>query len=77
MGKKVSHYTISGDRYYLTISAADLNSSVVKLAILPVTTDEIIELRVTWQIWITSVSYIICVDVMNGEILREEPTMIS
>lgn len=77
VGKKVSHYTISGDRYYLTISAADLNSSVVKLAILPVTTDEIIELRVTWQIWITSVSYIICVDVMNGEILREEPTMIS
>lgn len=77
VGKKVSHYTFSGDIIYLTISAADLNSSVVKLAILPVTTNEMIELRVTWQIWIDSVAYKIYVDVMNGEILREEPTAIS
>jgi len=76
-GKTVSHYTLSGDIFYLTISAEDLNSSIIKLVIMPVTTDEKIELRVTWQIWIDSVAYIIYVDVMNGEILREEPTMIS
>jgi len=77
IGEKVSHYTFSGDIYYLTISEADVNSSVIELVILPITSDEKIELRVAWQIWINPVAYIIYVDVMNGEILREEPTMIS
>lgn len=77
VGKTVSHYRISGDKYYLTISAEDLNSSITKLVILPVTIDGKIEIRVTWQIWIDSVAYVIYVDVMNGKVLREEPTMTS
>jgi hypothetical protein len=74
VGKKVSHNTWGG-KVDMTISAADLNSSVTKLVIMPIKTDETIELRVAWQIWIESVAHIIYLDVMNGEILREEPTI--
>ena len=67
VGKKVSYY--SWGKRDMTISAADLNSSVSKLVIMPIKTDETIELHVAWQIWIESAAYIIYMDVMTGNIL--------
>jgi hypothetical protein len=78
VNKVVSHTTIGGQQYNVTISATDLNSSITKLKILPLTTDDKIELRVSWQINIPGpVYYKIYVDVMTGDIIGEEPTIIS
>jgi len=77
-GKVVSHFTIAGQRYEVKISGSDLRASSVNLVVLPVTNDDRIELRVTWQINIPGpVYYKIYVDVMTGEIVGEEPTITS
>ena len=77
LNKVVEHYNIAGEKYYQTITSGGLESSNITLCILSMTQDECIELRVAWKIWIESVSYIIFVDVMTGEILSQEPTIIS
>jgi hypothetical protein len=78
VNKTVSHFTFGGDQYNVTISEADLDKSTIKLKILPVTTDTRIELRVSWQLNIPGpVFYIIYVDVMTGEVIGEQPTIIS
>ena len=70
--------TIAGVPYSATVTAASLAASTTRLVILPLITDDKIELRVTWQINIPGpVYYIIRVDVMTGEIVSEEPTIIS
>jgi Zn-dependent metalloprotease len=78
IGKTVSHYTFGGDVYYVTISKADIEKSTINLKILPITSDDKIELKVAWLINIPNpVYYQICVDVMTGEIIGEAPTIIS
>jgi len=37
---------------FVTISAADLNKSITKLIIIPITLDDRIELHVAWQFYI-------------------------
>lgn len=77
-GRVVSHYTIGGTEYHVTISKADLDNSTIGLKILPVEKEDKIELRVSWQINIPGpVFYIIYVDVMTGTIIRQVPTIIS
>jgi len=59
----VSHYTWAGVKH-VKITTADLNKSVVILKILPVKTEDKIELRVVWQVNIPNpVYYLINVDV--------------
>lgn len=78
IGKTVSHYTFGGDVYYVTISKTDIEMSTINLKILSVTSDDKIELRVTWLInFPNPVYYQIYVDVMTGEIIGEAPTIIS
>jgi len=78
INKVVSHYTIAGQAYYVTISTSDLDNSTIGLKILPITTDDKIELRVGWLINIPGpVYYKIYIDVMTGEIIGQEPTIIS
>lgn len=77
LNKVVSFYTFAGIKYDATISSEHLTNSVVKLSIFPVTTDDKIELRVTWQIWIHSGLFIFYVDVMTGEIIGQGTTYIS
>ena len=77
INKVFSRYTFGGIKYDVTISSEHLTNSVVRLSIFPVITDDKIELRVTWQIWIQSVSYIIYVDVMTGDIVGQASTSIS
>jgi len=78
INKVVSHYTIAGQPYYVTISKSDLDNSTIGLKILPITTDDKIELRVGWLFNIPGpVYYKIYIDVMTGEIIGQEPTIIS
>jgi Zn-dependent metalloprotease len=77
-GKVVSHYLFGGTEYHVTISQADLDNSTIGLKILPIEKEDKIELRVCWQINIpVPVYYIMYVDVMTGEIIGQEPTIIS
>jgi hypothetical protein len=76
VGKVVLQNSMTG-KYNITISSADVNSSTSKLTIVPVTNDGRIELRVAWQIWMNSITFKMYVDVMTGEIVRQESTSIS
>jgi len=76
--KIVWHSTIAGVPYSATITKASLAASTTHLVIFPNTFNNQIELRVTWQIDIPGpVYYIIFVDVMTGELISEQPTIIS
>jgi len=76
--KIVWHSTIAGVPYSATITNASLAASTTRLVIFPNTFNNQIELRVTWQINIPGpVYYIIYVDVMTGELISEQPTIIS
>jgi hypothetical protein len=78
LNKIVGHTTIAGVPYSATISSASLGASTTRLVVLPVITDTKIELRVTWQINIPMpVYYLMYVDVMTGELIGQEETIIS
>lgn len=78
LNRIVWHSTIAGVPYSATVTAASLAASTTRLVILPLITDDKIELRVTWQINIPGpVYYLIFIDVMTGEIVGEQPTIIS
>ena len=78
LNKIVGHSTIAGVPYSATITSASLGASTTRLVVLPVITDTKIELRVTWQINIPApVNYLMYVDVMTGELIGQEETIIS
>ena len=78
LGKEVFLYTIAGEKYSLgKVKAQHLQECIANLIIVPIRTEEKIELRVTWQIRLDSMPYIYYIDVMTGEIVQEEPTIIS
>ncbi len=78
IGKTVTHHDISGEEYYVTITEADVVNSTASLKILPLTSDEIIELRVVWEINLSEPVFChIYFDVMTGEIVMQIPTVIS
>jgi hypothetical protein len=78
IGKDVTHYNIGGGKYYVTIAKPDINNTSGELKIVPITTDNKIELRVTWMFNIPSPVYcMVYVDVMTGEIILQVPTIIS
>jgi hypothetical protein len=74
----VWHSTIAGVPYSATITTSSLRASTTRLVVYPLALDNHIELRVTWQINIPGpVYYILNVDVMTGEIISKQPTIIS
>lgn len=78
LGRSVSHITFGGDVYKVKISQGDLDASKINLKIYPVETEDKIQLHVIWAINIPApVYYLIYVDVMTGEIIGEQPTIIS
>lgn len=73
----VTHYGWSSE-YEVTVSKESLDQSSVGLVICPIEIENRIELRVTWAVNIPSpVFYLFYIDVMTGEIIREEPTIIA
>jgi hypothetical protein len=78
LGKEIFHWGWGGQYSAGIVTAEHLQQSTSKLIIVPVTTDEKIELRVAWQIYLEGpLHYIFEIDVMTGEIVREMPTIIS
>jgi hypothetical protein len=76
IGKVVTHYRFEGSKYNVTISEADLVESITGLKVLPIENEDIIELRVCWQIYIPGpVYHNIYVDVMTGKIVGQDPTV--
>lgn len=77
VNKVVTHLGPVGE-YKVTIKQENIVESKVRLVIYPVKTDEKIELRVSWEIYIPSPVYFqIYIDVMTGDIIAEEPTIVA
>ena len=78
LGREAFHYTIAGEKYsFGKVKAQHLQECLANLIIVPIRTEEKIELRVAWQINVDTMHYIYCIDVMTGEIIQETPTIIS
>jgi len=76
LGKEVIHLGWAGEYSLGKIKTEHLQESVTNLIVIPLKTEEKIELRVAWKIYLASLHYIFYVDVMTGEIIQEEPTII-
>ena len=78
LGKEIIHWGWGGQYSAGIVTTKDLQQSTAKLIIVPITTDEKIELHVTWQINLQAPLYdIFEIDVMTGEIIGEMSTIIS
>ena len=76
--KTVRHSDISGQSHSMKITDQTLVTSKINgLKIYPIKSDDKIQLFVTWKIYVPNVFYILYVDVMTGEVIAEEPTIIS
>ncbi len=74
----VWHSDISGQSHPTKITDQALASCQINgLKIYPVKSDDKIQLFVTWKIHVTDVYYILYIDVMTGEVIAAEPTIIS
>lgn len=64
-------------QHNVPLNEENLSESVVRLVIFPVETDEKIELKVAWEIFLPfPFYYLFYLDVMTGEIIWKEPTII-
>jgi uncharacterized repeat protein (TIGR02543 family) len=77
LGKEVIHLGWTGPYSEGIVTEDLLQQSITELIIVPLKTDEKIELRVAWKIFISSLHHIFEIDVMTGEIIREKPTIIA
>jgi hypothetical protein len=77
IGHVVSYYSIGGEESTYTITSNDLENINFHLKILPKVYEDKVELRVCWQIYVPDANYILYVDVITGEIISQEPTIIS
>jgi hypothetical protein len=77
LGKEIIHLGWGGPYSAGIVIMEHLQQSTAKLIIVPITTDEKIELRVAWKINVIPLDYIYEIDVMTGEIIREMSTIIS
>jgi hypothetical protein len=77
VGRVVTHLGWA-DSWDVTITPENLSESEVRLVIKPLKYDDRIEIRVAWEVLIPyPVNYRILVDVIFGDIVYEEPTIIS
>lgn len=77
VGREVTYFSWSGP-YYATVSKSDIEKSTAKTVIFPVKDDNAIVLYVTWEVNVPAP--IFCrfyIDVMTGNIISEQPTIIS
>jgi hypothetical protein len=75
LGKEVFHWGWGGQYSAGVVTAEHLQGCPANLIIVPLTSDEKIELRVAWKI--EALHCVFEIDVMTGEIIREIPTIIS
>lgn len=78
LGKEVILTGWSGPYSLGKIKSDNMQESITGLIIVPLITEEKIELRVAWKIDLSStMHYVFYVDVMTGEIIQEEATLIA
>ena len=77
LGKEVIHLGWAGQYSLGKIKKEHLQEATTDLIIVPIITEEKIELRITWKIYLASLYYIYYIDVMTGKIIQEEPTIIA
>lgn len=76
--KTVWHSDIAGQSHSMKITDQALGTSKINgLKIYPIKSNDKIQLFVTWKIYVPDVYYILYVDVMTGEVIAQEPTIIS
>jgi hypothetical protein len=75
--RTVTHIGMAGNPIDLKITSAALQKGTVSLVAVPIENEDQIEIHVAWKIWVDQVSFILYVDVMTGEVIRQEPTVIS
>ncbi|MDP4224328.1 MAG: hypothetical protein Q8868_13560 [Bacteroidota bacterium] len=76
LNRTVTHYGWGGPSNAV-ITSESLQKSTTSLIVLPIEGENQIELHLAWCINIPQVYYIIYVDVMTGEVIGQEPTIIS
>ncbi len=77
IGRTVTHIGMAGNPIDLKINSESLHKSTVSLVAVPIENEDQIEIHFAWKIWVDQVSFILYVDVMTGEVIRQEPTLIS
>jgi len=78
LGKEIVHWGWTGPYGAGTVTAEHLQQCTSNVIIVPVTTNEKIEIRIAWQInLLAPLDYVFEIDVMTGEIIGETPTIIS
>ena len=77
LGKEVIHLGFAGQYSLGKITKKHLQECETNLIVVPLRTEEKIELRVAWKINLLTMYYVYYVDVMTGEIVHEESTVIS
>jgi hypothetical protein len=75
LGKVLTHWGWSGP-FDVKVTQDGLDRSTVRLMIRPETRSDRIELRVVWEIDVPDVWYKLSVDVMTGELISAEPTIV-
>ncbi len=77
INRTVTHIGMAGNPIDLKITLESLQKSTTSLVVVPIENEDQIEIHVAWKIWVDQVSFILYVDVMTGEVIRQEPTLIS
>ncbi len=75
--RTVTHIGMAGNPIDLKITSESLQKSTIRLVAVPIENENQIEIHVAWKIWLDQDSFILYVDVMTGEVIRQEPTLIS
>jgi len=75
--RTVTHIGMSGNPIDIKITSESLQKSTGSLVAVPIENEDQIEIHLAWKIWVDPVSFILYVDVMTGEVIRQEPTLIS
>ena len=76
VNRTVTHFTWGGP-VTLKITSESLQGSTIDIVALPLEKNNHLEMHIAWKIYVPGVSFILYVDVMSGEVIREEPTFIS
>jgi hypothetical protein len=76
LNRTVTHYTWGGP-VNIKITSESLQGSTARLVAVPIEKEDHLEICVAWKIYVPKVDFILYVDAMTGEIIRQEPTVIS
>ena len=76
LNRTVTHYTWGGP-VNIKITSESLQGSTARFVVVPIEKEDHLEICVVWKIYVPKVDFILYVDAMTGEIIGQEPTVIS